>query len=89
MQPGASYEQLTKIPQIRNAVIQETIIAIKEGILKKKQTIPLFEVANSQYYINIERKHWKRALSTAIDYFVELEDYDKCIECRELIKKLK
>ena len=86
--PGASYEMLTKVPGLRHVIIEETVLAIKEGIKKKKKSIPIFEIAGSDCYVEIEKDKWKLSLENAINYYVEREDYDKCIECRDLISKL-
>jgi hypothetical protein len=48
----------------------------------------LFEVANSDYYLQLNKDKFKPSLETAIEYFVEKEEYDRCIECRDLINKL-
>ena len=86
--PGASYELLTEIPGLKHVVIEETVIAIKEGINKRKKSIPLFEIAGTDYRVELEKDKWKSSLENAINYYVEREDYDKCIECRDLISKL-
>jgi len=88
MGPGAEYSQLTKIPEVRDAVMEETIYAIKDGIEKKKSSISLFEVANSDYYIELSKENWKPALEHLIEFYVEREEYDKCAEARDLINKL-
>jgi len=86
--PGASYDILTEIPEVREVVIEEMVVAIKEGIKKKKKSIPLFEIAGSDCYVEIEKDKWKSSLESAINYYIEKEDYDKCIECRDLINQL-
>ena len=86
--PGASYDVLAKVPGLKQVVIEETVLAIKEGIKKKKKSIPIFEIAGSDYYLEIEKDKWKSSLESAINYYVEHEDYDKCIECRDLISQL-
>lgn len=86
--PGASYDVLTQIPELKHVVIEETISAIKEGIKKKKKSIAIFEIAGSDCYIEIEKDKWKLSLENIINYYVEREEYDKCIECRDLIDKL-
>lgn len=88
VRPGASYEMLTEVPGIKEVIIEETVLAIKEGIKKKKKSIPIFEIAGSNYYVEIEKNNWKSSLENAIEYYVELEDYNKCIECRDLINQL-
>lgn len=88
VEPGANYNQLTKIPIIQEVVNGEVLIAVREAVKKKRKKIVLFEVADSGYYIELEKENFKKSLQSAMDYFVEKEDYDKCIECRDLINNL-
>jgi len=82
------YDEFIAIPEVREVIIGEVFIAIKEGIKGKKKSISLFEVANSNYYIDLDKQQWKSSLEKALEFFVEKEDYVKCIECRDLIKEL-
>jgi hypothetical protein len=88
VQPGASYDQLHEIPEVKEVVIEEVIVAVREAIRRKKSSIELFEVANSDYYLELKKDQFKTSLETALEYFVEKEEYDRCIECRDLINKL-
>lgn len=86
--PGASYDMLTEVPEVIQVVIDETVVAIKEGIAKKKKSINLFEVTNSEYYIELKKEQWKSSLEKALEYYLEKEEYERCAECRDLINKL-
>jgi len=86
--PGASYDKLTEVPGLKEVIIEETVIAIKDGIKKKKKSTPIFEIAGSDYYLELEKDKWKSSLENALVYYVEHEDYNKCIECRDLINQL-
>ena len=86
--PGADYAQLKEIPEVQQAVRDEAVYAIKDGIEKHKSTITLFEIANSDYYVELSKDKWKSTLENIIEYYVEKEDYDKCAEARDLISKL-
>lgn len=88
IEPGANYSQLTEIPEVKQAVIEEAICAIKDGIKRNKSSILLFEVAYSNYYIELEKPKWKPTLEKILEYYIEKEEYDKCIEARDLINKL-
>jgi hypothetical protein len=88
VQPGASYDQLHEIPEVKEVVIEEVIVAVREAIKRKKSSIELFEVANSNYYLELKKDQFKSSLETALEYFIEKEEYDRCIECRDLINKL-
>ena len=86
--PGASYDMLTEVPEVIQVVIDETVVAIKEGIAKKKKSINLFEITNSEYYIELKKEQWKSSLEKALEYYLEKEEYERCAECRDLINKL-
>ena len=88
MGPGAEYSQLTEIQEVREAVMEEAILAIKDGIEKKKTSITLFEVAQSEYYIELSKDKWKPTLEHLIELYANTEEYDKCAEVRDLINKL-
>jgi hypothetical protein len=85
---GESYDRMLEIPELKDIVIEETLFAIKEGIDKRKKSILLFEIADSNYYIELEKDKWKLSLENVLDYYTEKEEYDMCIECRDLINKL-
>ena len=88
MGPGAEYSQLPHIQEVREAVMEEAILAIKDGIEKKKTSISLFEVAQSDYYIELSKENWKPTLEHLIEFYADREEYDKCAEVRDLINKL-
>jgi hypothetical protein len=88
IEPGASYSQLKEVPDIKKVVIEEAIYAIKEGIEKNRPSISLFEVAYSDYYIDLGKDKWKPTLEKVLEYYIEREEYDKCAETRDLINKL-
>lgn len=88
VEPGADYSQLTEMPEVQQVVIEETIYAIKDGIARNKSSISLFEVAYSDYYIELEKPKWKPTLEKVLEYYVEKEEYDKCAEARDLINRL-
>jgi hypothetical protein len=88
VEQGADYSQLTEIPEIQKIVREEAIYAIKDGIEKHKSSISLFEIAQSDYYIELSKDKWKLTLEKLIEHYVESEEYDKCAEARDLISKL-
>lgn len=87
-EPGADYSTLTTFPEIRKIVLDEAIYAIKDGIEKHKSSISLFEIADSEYYIELSKDKWKPILEHLIEHYAEKEEYDTCAEVRDLISKL-
>jgi hypothetical protein len=85
---GVDYSKLTENIEVKEAIIEETISAIKDGITKNKKSTSLFEIADSNCYVELERSEWKSTLENVIQYYIVKEDYDKCVKCRDLIEKL-
>jgi excinuclease UvrABC helicase subunit UvrB len=86
---GASYNQLCEVPELVKITTETTLEAINDAIKKNKKTTTLFEIANSEYTITLEKKQWVPSLEKALEYFTENENYDACINARDLLNKLK
>lgn len=86
--PGADYNKLTEMPEIRKVVIEETLCAIEEGIKKKKKKVSLFEIAQSDCYIELENTKYKSALESIMEQYIKEEDYVSCVKVRDLINKI-
>lgn len=69
-------------------VYERVIVAVKEGIESKRDIIRLFELNGSGVYLTSEKEDWKPGLENAMKFFEEVEQYEKCAVCRDLIKKL-
>ena len=72
VQSGADYDQLHDIPEVKEVVIEEVVYAIKDALKRKK----------------LNKDQFKPSLEAAIEYFVEKEEYDRCIECRDLMNSI-
>lgn len=86
--PNMDYSQLNNIPGVKDLVINELLIAIKEGISNKRKSISLFTLVNTDYYIELQKNQWVNSLNAALKHYESIEDYNKCIECRDLIKEI-
>ena len=53
-----------------------------------KKSILLFQVAGTTTYIELDKNQWKTSLENVLNHYVGEEDYDKCIEIRDLIKQI-
>jgi len=86
--PNIDSSLLKASPAVKDLILNEAVNAIKDGVLRNKKSISLFGIANSNLFINLKKEKWKSTLQNSMDYFVKLENYDRCIEIRDLIKKL-
>jgi hypothetical protein len=85
----ADIDALCNNETFSRAVYKETIAGIKDAINNKSKTAILFELAKSEYYVEISKSEWKQALQSCIDKLIETEDYEMCIQIKDLIDKIK
>ena len=71
------------------AVFTETIAGIKDAISNKNKTATLFQIAKSEYYLELDKSQWKQALQTCIDRLIEDEKYEECSKIKVLMDKIK
>jgi hypothetical protein len=86
--PDVDYSEIIDIPGVKDTVMEELVLAIKEGVSNKKKSISLFALADTDYYINVEKEQWNASLHKALDYYIGIEDYNMCVECRDILNKL-
>jgi hypothetical protein len=63
--------------------------SIKKAHKEKKTYACVFEINNSNHYLEIHKKDWIDSLNSCIVFNVELEEYDKCTEITQLIEEIK
>jgi delta-aminolevulinic acid dehydratase/porphobilinogen synthase len=88
MNSTEQYDQIKEVPGIQRVVIEEVVFAIKDGINNKKKSISLFEIADTDCLIELKKENWKPSLEKAMSYYSDLEEYNRCIEVRDIISKL-
>jgi ribonucleotide reductase beta subunit family protein with ferritin-like domain len=83
-----SCADLIESPQFQESVFIETYNSIKTAINNKKTEAQIFEINTSGTLITIEKNNWDSALQAVIDYYADKDDFEKCIEIKELQNKL-
>lgn len=61
---------------------------ISYGIRNNLRSVRIFRVYGSDYYLDCPRKDWKNYLNKALDYFIEIENYELCETVVKATKKL-
>ena len=69
-------------------VYERILQAVEEGIIANRNEIRLFELNGTGVYVTSNRPDWSQGVQQALDYFILLEKYDKCIIARQLLQKL-
>lgn len=88
---GVKLENIYTHPEIRKIVLEELVVAIKDGINQKKKSINLFQIADSDLILEVPRENWKKSLHNALQFYCEKDDsesYIKCAEIRDIINNI-
>lgn len=72
----------------KELVYTRILQAVEEGLESGRDSIRLFELNGTGVYITSNRLDWKEGVSQALDYFLYMEDYDKCVQARQLSSSL-
>jgi len=72
----------------KHQVYKSLIDGVSEAIKTNKKEIKLCEVKNSNLYITVEKPEWKKSLDSALQYYIDKEEYEQCSKIKNLIDKL-
>ena len=72
----------------KHKVYKSLIDGVTEAIKKDKKEIKLCEVKNSGIYITVGKQEWKNSLDSALQYYIDTEEYEECSKIKKLIDKL-
>ena len=72
----------------KHQVYKSLIDGVTEAIKENKKEIKLCEVKHSGIYITVEKTEWKKSLDSALQYYIDIEEYEQCSKIKNLIDKL-
>ena len=72
----------------KHQVYKSLIEGVSEAIKTNKKEIKLCEVKNSNLYITVEKPEWKKSLDSALQFYIDKEEYEECSKIKELIDRL-
>ena len=72
----------------KHQVYKSLVDGVSEAIKTNKKEIKLCEVKNSGIYITVEKPEWKKSLDSALQFYIDKEEYEKCSKIKKLIDKL-
>ena len=72
----------------KHQVYKSLIDGVTEAIKTNKETVKLCEVKNTNIFITVEKPEWKDSLDSALQYYVNTEEYEECSKIKNLIDKL-
>ena len=72
----------------KRQVYKSLVDGVSEAIKTNKNEIKLCEVKNSNLYITVEKQEWKKSLDSALQFYIDKEEYEECSKIKELIDRL-
>ena len=82
------FEYNEELSTNKQKVYKSLIDGVSEAIKSNKKEIKLCEVKNSDIYITVEKPKWKKSLDSALQYYIDIEEYEECSKIKNLIDKL-
>ena len=82
------FEYNEELKSSKHKVYKSLIDGVTEAIKKDKKEIKLCEVKNSGIYITVGKQEWKNSLDSALQYYIDTEEYEECSKIKKLIDKL-
>ena len=82
------FEYNEELSSKKQQVYKSLVDGVTEAIKKDKELIKLCEVKNSNTYITVEKPEWKSSLDSALQYYIDKEEYEQCSKIKSLIDML-
>lgn len=78
-------ENVSESDILRSLIKTHVPIAIEDALVSNKIYASIFEINDSNNYIDIHKNYWVQALETCLVWYVEDEDYEMCTHIKNLI----
>ena len=72
----------------KSQVYKSLIEGVSEAMGSNKKEIKICEVKNSNTYITVEKPEWKESLDSALQFYIDIEEYEQCSKIKDLINQL-
>jgi hypothetical protein len=72
----------------KEIVFDRFLDCIKDGLQNNAEDVTVFELGDTGYFLETNIIDWCESLDCCITYFSMIEDYEKCIECQDVQKKI-
>ena len=82
------FEYDEELSSKKHQVYKSLIDGVTEAIKTDKEEIKLCEVKNSNIFITVEKPKWKSSLDSALQFYIDTEEYEECSKIKNLIDKL-
>lgn len=74
--------------KVQEVLYIETFNSIKNAIQAKKRECVVCDIKQLESTITLPKQNWEPALKSILEYYIKIEDYDKCSQINKLIQEL-
>lgn len=58
------------------------------GISKNKKKVKVFLLGDTGLLLELSKSEWEESIMNAFSYFLEIEDFEKCEKCKQILRIL-
>lgn len=85
----SDYNDISDMGETQKIIFDNLVEAITFSLSKNKNQADIFKL-NEDFCVTLEKEKWATSLQKAIEFYSssDVEDYEKCKQCRDIIEKL-
>jgi hypothetical protein len=81
-------EDVSQSKELKDLIKLHVPAAINDALIRGKTFAPVFEINDTNCYIEIHKTQWIQALETCLVWYVEDEDYEMCTHIKDMIQTI-
>ena len=73
----------------KKPLMMKTLVTnIADGIKDDLESVNIAEIKHTDIILSVPKNEWKGGLEKAMEYYIEMEEYEECSKIKKLIKKI-
>ena len=80
------FQILENEPSVHNTIYNGVLESLRYAIAENKKSAEVFKLQDYISVVTLPRKDWKDTLENCMNYYANKEDYNKAIECQQLLQ---
>jgi hypothetical protein len=73
---------------VQEVLFSNSLDSIKAAVNEKKRECVICDINQLEITITLSKTHWVPALKSILEYYIKVEDYNKCSQINKLIQEL-
>lgn len=90
--PKIPYEEDDDLEYILNQnkdlFFNRVLEMVDYGISKNKKKVKIFILGETGLMLELVKSEWEESIMNAFSYFLDIEDFEKCEKCKQILRIL-